>query len=180
MPGVPSTPPPSPLPYRDRKPQGAADFYFAINATFRFIRGKFGIEGLRAYWTDLGRNYMKPVWQQWAREGLPAVAEYWKAFFAAEPGAEVEVEETPESVALKVHTCPAIAHLNRHERDIVPEFCQHCYFVSVAAAEKAGLTVRVEGGAGSCTQAFFRREDAPVPQDLAAIRSNAPETRDKR
>jgi len=40
-----------PLAYTDSKPQGAADFYFAINATFRFIRRTLGEEALRAYWS---------------------------------------------------------------------------------------------------------------------------------
>ena len=166
--------PSSPLPYHDRKPQGAADFYFAINATFRFIRLKFGLEDLREYWTDLGRDYLQPVWRRWKEGGLPAVAAYWKAFFDAEPGAEVEVEESAESVTLHVRTCPAIAHLKQHGREIVPEFCQHCYFVSEAAAEQAGLTVRVTGGGGACTQTFHPRENAPAPQDLAAISINRP------
>lgn len=115
---------------------------------------------------------MKPVWQQWARDGLPAAANYWRAFFAAEPDADVDVGETTESVTLNVRTCPAIAHLRKHGREIVPEFCQHCYFVSEAAAKKAGLTVRVNGGAGSCTQTFHLRKNAPLPQDMAAIRLN--------
>ena len=33
------------LPYQDTKPQGAADFYFAINATFRFIHARLGRVG---------------------------------------------------------------------------------------------------------------------------------------
>ena len=33
----------NPLPYTDTKPVGAADFYFAINATFRFVLNKLGV-----------------------------------------------------------------------------------------------------------------------------------------
>ena len=58
---IPMTPNPGPLPYTDTKPVGAADFYFAINATFRFVLGSFGMEGLRRYWTDLGTQYYAPV-----------------------------------------------------------------------------------------------------------------------
>ncbi|MEX2577484.1 MAG: hypothetical protein WD342_00380 [Verrucomicrobiales bacterium] len=115
---------------------------------------------------------MRPVWQGWKANGLPAVAKYWRAFFDAEPGAEVAVKEEDGSVVLDVAVCPAIAHLRKHGREIVPEFCQHCYYVSDAAAEKAGLTVRVEGGAGSCVQTFRRREKTDAPQDLSAIRFN--------
>lgn len=160
----------SPLPYTDTKPVGAADFYFAINATFRFIRRKLGEAALRQYWTDLGHRYFAPVSLQWKSGGLPAVAAYWRAFFAAEPGAEVTVTEASGHVLLDVRVCPAIAHLRKGHREIDPAFCQHCYFVSQAIAQPAGLTVRVLGGNGSCRQTFAAVQP---PQDLADIREAA-------
>lgn len=159
-----------PLPYTDTKPVGAADFYFAINATFRFVLEKFGIEGLRQYWTELGTRYFAPVSVRWSAGGLPAVADYWRAFFAAEPGAEVEINADGTSATLNVRVCPAIAHLRKGGREIVPCFCQHCYFIGEAMAAPAGLTIRVEGGNGSCRQVFLHRDAAPLPQDLARIK----------
>ncbi|MCW5552974.1 MAG: hypothetical protein KIS67_12545 [Verrucomicrobiae bacterium] len=159
----------SPLPYRDRRPQGAADFYFAINATFRFIQDRLGLAGLRRYWTDLGTTYFAPVATSWKQRGLAGVAAYWRAFFAAEPGAEVEVTESPSVVTLNVKVCPAIRHLREHHRQIAPTFCQHCYFVSEAMARPAGLTVRIAGGNGSCCQTFARRNDSTPTQDLTQI-----------
>ena len=146
-----------PLPYTDAKPVGAADFYTAINATFRFIFNRFGREGLLRYWRELGTNYYAPVSQQWSEGGLHAVAEYWRAFFAAEPAAEVEVTQTADEVCVKVLTCPAIKHLRAQGREIVPYFCQQCHFVSEAIGEPAGFTVRVQGGNGSCEQRFVKR-----------------------
>ena len=165
--------PSSPLPYLDAKPQGAADFYFAINATFRFILQRFGTEGLRRYWSDLGRRYFAPVSEHWKQGGLQAVADYWRAFFAAEPGSDVEVSASDADVTLNVRVCPAIAHLRKGGRDIVPCFCQHCYFIGEAMAVPAGLTVRIEGGNGACRQTFLRRNAASVPQDLARIKEAA-------
>jgi hypothetical protein len=164
------TPDASPLPYTDSKPAGAADFYFAINATFRFILGKFGIEGLRRYWTDLGTRYFAPVTARWKAGGLPAVAAYWRAFFDAEPGAEVEVSQNADEVTLEVKICPAIRHLRAHGRDILPCLCQHCYFISEAMAAPADLTVRVTGGDGSCRQVFQRNDPSLPPQDLNQIK----------
>ena len=160
----------SDLPYPDIKPVGAADFYFGINATFRFILSKFGREGLRQYWTELGTRYFAPVSYAWWRRGLSGVAAYWTAFFAAEPGADVEVISAPDSVTLEVKVCPAIRHLREHQREIVPCFCEHCYFISEAMAQPAGLTVRIAGGNGSCRQTFLRREAAAAEQDFAWIK----------
>lgn len=157
------------LPYTDIKPVGAADFYVAINATFRFMAGRFGLDGLRRYWTEMGRTYYAPVSARWKAGGLNAVAAHWRAFFAAEPGAEVEVEQTGREVIVEVKTCPAIRHLREHGREIVPEFCQHCYFVSQAIGEAAGMEVRICGGNGRCTQSFAPAGAFSEPQNLEAI-----------
>jgi hypothetical protein len=163
----------APLPYLDTKPVGAADFYLAINATFRFVLHRLGMEGLRRYWHDLGTRYYAPVSEQWKSHGLPAVASYWRAFFDAEPGADVDVTQTEDEVRLDVKTCPAIKHLRSQNREIVSCFCQHCHFVSEAIAAPAGLTVRVMGGNGSCTQHFMKQAACPEPQRLEDITPNA-------
>jgi len=162
---------PSSLPYQDTKPVGAADFYFAINATFRFIRNRLGEEGLRRFWHDLGDRYFRPVSALWRDGKLPAVARYWKDFFAAEPGGQVAIHQTSDTVELEISVCPAIAHLRAGLREIDPDFCQHCYFVSEAMAARSGLTLRVEGGNGTCRQRFFAPEPNTSPQDLGRITS---------
>lgn len=161
---------PSPLPYLDTKPVGALDFYLAINATFRFVLNRLGMEGLRRYWQDLGTRYHAPVIERWRGGGLATVADYWRAFFDAEPGAEVDVVRSADEVRLEVKTCPVIKHLRAQGRGIVPCFCQHCYYVSEAMAESAGLTVRVEGGDGACTQRFMKRSMGAEPQRLEQIK----------
>jgi hypothetical protein len=158
------------LPYRDTKPQGAADFYFAINATFRFLLRAMGRDGWRRYLETLGQGYYAPVNRQWQVGGLPAVANYWQAFFAAEPGAEVEVVESPGQVELRVTVCPAIAHLRRGGREIVREYCHHCYILGETRAAAAGFAMRLEGGNGSCRQTFATVSECQPPQDLGAIR----------
>ncbi|MDR0415897.1 MAG: hypothetical protein LBH76_01000 [Propionibacteriaceae bacterium] len=157
------------LPYADAKPVGAADFYFAINATFRFVKERFGREGLYAYWAELGSDYQRPVWQRWRTGGFTAVAEYWRAFFAAEPGADVTVTQRDNDVQVDVRRCPAIAHLRAHRREIVPEYCQHCVVMGNACAARAGLAVDVAGGNGSCRQTF-RPADGRWP-DPAGVAS---------
>ena len=170
------TPDPAQLPYTDTKPVGAADFYFAINATFRFIIARRGMDGLRRFWHDLGTGYYAPVSKQWKQQGLRGVAEYWRAFFKAEPGAEVEVIEQNDEVRLEVRVCPAIKHLRDHGREIVPCFCQHCHFVSEAIAAPAGLTVRVQGGNGSCVQRFIKRDAIVETQCMDDILEAGSET----
>ena len=164
---------PPALPYSDSKKVGAGDFYFAINATFRFIHKQFGQAGLQRYWQELGATYYAPVTAAWKAGGLPAVGKYWRAFFDAEPGAGVRVDVAADRVMLKVRICPAIKHLRAQGREILPCFCQHCYYVAEAMAAPAGLTVRVEGGNGACRQTFLPREAEVPPQDLGRIKEAA-------
>lgn len=158
----------SPLPYRDTKPKGAAGFYLSIGATARFIRDRLGFEKLVQYWRDLGRGYFRPVGEQWRLGGFPAVADYWRTFFAAEPEAEAEVELQADRVIVTVRRCPLVHYNRAHGRELIAEFCQHCYHVSDAMGEGAGVAARISGGNGQCRQEFLSRAGAP-PQDINAI-----------
>lgn len=159
------------VPYHDTKPAGYDGFYYAVNATFRFIEKTKGREALLSYWQDHGTQYMSPVWEKWKEGGLKSIADYWRAFFSHEPGAEVEVVQDEECVDLSLSVCPAIKTLREGNREIFKDYCQHCYFVSEAAAKEAGFTVRIKGGNGSCHQAFYPINSAPEPQNLKDIRS---------
>lgn len=165
----PSITPTDALPYHDTKPKGAADFYMAINATFRFILNRLGQEGLRRYWSDMGRSYFAPVSRRWQTAGAAGIAQYWRAFFDAEPGSDVEVVQSAREVRLDVKVCPAIAHLRQQKREIVACFCEHCYFVSEAMAAPAGFTARVQGGNGRCVQRFLPADAITPPQNLEDI-----------
>lgn len=158
-----------PLPYRDTKPQGAGDFYFGINATFRFIYTKLGRGGWIDYLQHLGRDYFRPVNDAWRVGGVSAIAEYWRAFFAAEPGGDVVVHESPDEVEIEVRVCPAIAHLKQHGREIFPQYCQHCFVLGSARAEAAGYEMRLEGGNGTCRHRYRRVGELP-PQDWSKIK----------
>jgi hypothetical protein len=164
-----SAPPTPDLPYTDHKPQGAADLYFAINATFRFLLGRVGTHGWRRYLEEMGRGYFAPVNRQWQDGGLPAIARYWRAFFAAEPGARVDVAEEPDRVEVHVRECPALKHLRAGGREIVREYCQHCYHLGSARAEAAGFTMRLAGGNGSCRHTYAVAGAGLPAQDMRQI-----------
>lgn len=136
----------------------APDFYFAINATFRWIHDNWGETALRQYWAAMGREHYAAVTEQFRQGGLEAVRDYWTAFFAAEPGGDVAVELQPGQVLVDVRTCPAIKHLRDHGREIMPLYCEHCTVVSGAMCAGAGMTVTVEGGMGQCRQTFRAEE----------------------
>jgi hypothetical protein len=55
-------------------------------------------------------------------------------------------------------------------RTIVPEYCQHCYFLGDARAKEAGFTMRLEGGNGTCVHTYCHAGAATSAQDLGRIR----------
>lgn len=158
------------LPYRDTKARGAADFYYGINATFRFILNRCGADAWHQYLRQMGREYYAPVNLRWQNGGLKAVARYWRAFFAAEPGAEVNVIEQSDRIEVRVSQCPAIKHLRDGKREIVREYCQHCFYLGSARAESSGLIMRLDGGNGACCHTFARAGANLPPQDMTRIK----------
>ncbi len=136
----------------------AGDFYFAINATFRFFLKNYGEEALHNYWRSMGREYFAPLSTRFKEGGLTEVEKYWKEFFREEPGGKVNITRSENRVDIEVEKCPALSWLREHERDEVDCFCQHCHFVSTEIATNAEMDFKLEGGGGSCHQVFFQRE----------------------
>ena len=147
-----------------------------------WIIARFG--GVRPLAEALGHAYPTTV-QAWKRRKvipvrqIPAVISAAAAcglalkpedFFAAEPGARVEVTERADRVEIDVRECPAIRHLRAGGREIVPQFCRHCQILGHARAESAGLRMRLAGGNGACVQTYATAAAGLPPQDDAAIR----------
>ena len=136
----------------------AGDFYFAINATFRFIHDAWGKEALISYWTSLARGYHADVAARFREGGLDEAQRYWADYLAHEPGGDVQVSRAPDAVEIDVRDCPAIRWLKEGGRTIVPYYCEHCHYVSTAIADQAGMRFRLVGGGGVCHQTFDREE----------------------
>jgi hypothetical protein len=136
----------------------AGDFYYAINATFRFIHDSWGKEALIDYWTSMAQEYHADVADGFQKGGLEAVEVYWSDYFADEPGGDVTVSLTEKGVEIDVRDCPAIRWLKNGEREIVPYYCEHCHYVSTAIVEQADMAFKLEGGGGTCHQLFSRKE----------------------
>jgi hypothetical protein len=106
----------------------------------------------------------------WKESGLKGVEQYWIAFFQSEPDGQIKIVLNTDHVKLNIENCPAIRHLRLHNRDIVPCFCQQCYYINTAIAKSANLTVRVKGGSGQCQQFFYTQQSSPPPQDISLIK----------
>lgn len=136
----------------------AGDFYYGINATFRFVHDSWGKEALVDYWTSMAHEYHAEVSDLFRDGGLDEVERYWSDYFAKEPGGEVTVRQANDQVEIRVDDCPAFRWLKNGEREIVPYYCEHCQHVSTVIAKEAGMAFKLEGGNGTCRQFFGLKE----------------------
>jgi hypothetical protein len=132
----------------------AGDFYYAINATFRYIHDTYGKEVLIDYWTSMAHEYHADVVARFREGGPEEVRRYWAGYFDQEPGGDVQVSLNGTDVEIDVRDCPAIRWLEAGGREIVPYYCEHCHYVSTAIADRAGMRFTLKGGGGTCNQVF--------------------------
>ena len=133
----------------------APDYYFAVNAIFRYFHDKYGHSALVDYWQSLGREYYRKRCERWRTGGVKTIASDWQAYYGKEPQAKVDIMIRGQSIELDIHICPAIKHLKDHGRDIIPYYCEHCDHICGAMAESAGFSYKRTGGMGSCRQIFI-------------------------
>ena len=152
----------------------AGDFYFAINATFRFIHDNWGEQALIDYWETLAREYHAPLSVRFREGGLPEVASYWRDYFDHEPGGEVEVMSARDAVVIDVKDCPALRWLRKGGREIMPLYCRHCQHTGSVIAENAGMTFQLDGGGGACRQTFR------LAADSSAVTTSETDTQEAR
>ena len=136
----------------------APDFYFGINVTFRHIHQRFGQEALYTYWRTLAREYFADLIERFTQGGLEDVEQYWREFFAAEPGADFSVNRQGSEVVIDVRQCPAIKHLKTNKREIMPLYCRHCDVINKELAQGSHLHFHMTGGDGTCRQVFSKKE----------------------
>ena len=140
------------------------DFYFTLNATWYHFSDRWGEPALIEYWQALGRDYLQPLARRFETGGPEEVARYWSAYFAAEPGGDVQVTRPDaDTVVVDVRVCPAIRWLRESAAAAVhrpphPMYCQHCRTVTAAMLTDTRYRFQLEGGDGQCRQVFTREK----------------------
>ncbi len=131
------------------------DFHGALSFALGYLDGHFGADAREEFLAGLARSVYRPLVDDLRLRGLRALREHWEAIFQLE-GGEVEFEEGEGELVLRVHRCPAIAHMRQAGYPIAPCFCEHTRIVNAAVCEAAGYSASVEYDqeAGRCVQRF--------------------------
>lgn len=138
------------------------DFYFTINATFYHFSERWGEQALIEYWKTLGSEYLRPLARQFETGGLDEIARYYRAYYDAEPGSEVDISRADNTLIIDVKVCPVfrwfkespVAHVHP---PLHPMYCQHCRYTAEAMLQNTPFEFELRGGQGTCQQIFRLR-----------------------
>lgn len=133
------------------------DFHGALSYGLSFLRRRHGEDGVRAFLAGLADTVYRSLVEELRARGLPALQEHWQRVFALE-GGSAEMTLTADCLILRVHRCPAIAHMLERGYPIAEDFCEHTRIVNDAVCRAAGYAAQVDYDqtAGRCEQRFTR------------------------
>ncbi len=133
------------------------DFHGAFSYGLSFLQERFSSEGVQEFLEGLAHTVYKPLVDDLRSRGLPALVDHWERIFELEQG-DVTIERAGDELVLRVHRCPALAHLRAMGYPIADHFCEHTRIVNDAVCQAAGYVAEVEydQAAGRCVQRFRR------------------------
>lgn len=133
------------------------DFHGALSYAIRFLAEQYGREGRDAFLEGLAETVYQPLVEDLRRRGLVALEEHWQRVFQLEDGA-FDMERDERMLVLRVHRCPAIAHMQAHDYPIADGYCAHTRVVNEAICRRAGYRCEVDydQNDGRCVQRFWR------------------------
>jgi hypothetical protein len=133
------------------------DFHGALSYGLSFLQERFGPDGARAFLEGLASTVYRPLVEDLQARGLPALRDHWQRIFDLE-GGDAEMQLTEDELVLRVHRCPAIAHMREHGYPVADNFCEHTRIVNDAICRAAGYEADLEYDqeAGRCVQRFRR------------------------
>lgn len=133
------------------------DFHGALSFGLTFLRKRYNEDGVREFLSGLSATVYKPLVEGIQTRGLAALRDHWQEVFALEDG-EIELQESEEELVLRVHRCPAIAHMQENNYAIAEHYCEHTRIVNEAVCGAAGYESEVayDQQKGCCVQKFRR------------------------
>lgn len=133
------------------------DFHGALSFGLQFLEDRFGEAGRNAFLAGLAGTVYAPLVKTLRQEGLEALRAHWDRVFSLEGG---EFDQCIEDgrLVLRVHRCPAVAHLEAQGYCLATHFCEHSRVVNEAVCRAAGYVCDVEydQAAGRCVQRFWK------------------------
>lgn len=135
------------------------DFHGALSVGLDFLRDNYGEQAVREYLRQFTKSYFAPLREELIKDGLPALARYFKKTYETEE-ARVEIEQTDGELVVKVAACPAVTHMREHNYAVSPLFYETTKTVNDALCEDtpfAAELVEYDDRTGRSVQRFWRK-----------------------
>ncbi len=136
------------------------DFHGALCYAIKYLDDTYDHQATREYLTQVGRTYFAPLSRKLQNAGLSALEKHWREIFNRE-GGRFELNYEGGQLVLRVHECPAIAHLKKIGQLFTDRYCQTTVVVNKTICAEAGFecSCDYEPGEGRCVQKFWKQEE---------------------
>jgi predicted ArsR family transcriptional regulator len=134
------------------------DFHGSTSLALDFVADRYGEEGLTEILHGVGTRVYASIHQKLLKDDPSELIEHLAYFYNREE-ADFDLNVTDREITLRVHQCPAIAHIRRLGLPLSKRFCRSTTGVNAALCEGTPWATETQILAeGQCVQRFYRKE----------------------
>lgn len=136
------------------------DFHNILNLGLDYLYEHFGAAAVEEYLRRFTLHFYKPLIEQVKSSGFEALVEIFSSSFREENALHLlQFEQNDRELLVKVHSCPAVAHIHQSGYEPSPCFSMTSSVIWETIARQAGLgyvMLCYEEQTGRANHLFFR------------------------
>ncbi len=134
------------------------DFHGGTSLALDFVADRYGEEALTEILHNVGTKVYASIHAKLLRDDPSELIEHLAYFYNRE-GADFDLKVTDQEITLRVHQCPAIAHIRKLGLPLSKRFCRSTTEVNEAFCDGTPWATETKILAeGQCVQRFYRKE----------------------
>jgi hypothetical protein len=118
------------------------DFHGALSTGIEYLHTKYGEEAVIDYLKQFTRDFYKPLTEAIKVRGLTAIKEHYERIYQIE-GGEVEFEDKPDELVMRVLASPAVMHMRANNYPIARMFVETIRTVNETLCEGTEYTAEL-------------------------------------
>jgi hypothetical protein len=135
------------------------DFHAALSTALTYLEQHEGEEAVCDFLRRFVRGYYAPLREALRERGLTALQEFFAAVYAQEEG-EAEIIAGPDTLVIRVWSCPAVRHMREHSYPVARLWAETTRSVNEALCEDTPYLAEFlayDPDTGASLQLFRRR-----------------------
>lgn len=134
------------------------DFHGGTSLALDFVADRYGEEALTEILHNVGTKVYASIHQKLLKDDPSELIEHLAYFYNREE-ANFDLQVTDQEITLRVHQCPAIAHIRKLGLPLSKRFCRSTTEINAALCEGTAWSTETRILAeGQCVQRFYRKE----------------------